>query len=141
MRRAPAGCDPSVVAEDRARYLIVDDSACFLAAARAMLQREGVTVVGEALAGPEALRLATELRPDVILVDIDLGDESGIDLAERLAARQLGPVVLMSAYPEAEVTDLVVVTSVAGFVSKSDLSVRAVSALLDSGGGDTIRVG
>lgn len=117
-----------------ARYLLVDDSERFLRAAKAMLEREGATVVGWAVNSADALRVAAELRPDVILVDVDLGDESGFDLAVHLAAQRLGPVVLMSAYPAAEVTDLVAATSAVGFLSKAELSVGAVSALLDGEG-------
>jgi DNA-binding NarL/FixJ family response regulator len=122
------------VANRPVRYLLIDDSPRFLGAARALLERDGVTVVGEAADAAEGLRLAAESQPDVILVDIDLGDESGFDVAERLAAEDLGPVVLMSAYPEAEVADLVAAAPAVGFLSKSELSVRAVSELLDGKG-------
>ena len=66
------------------RCLIVDDSEHFVAAARSMLEREGVTVVGAASTGTDALRCFERLRPDVTLVDLDLGDESGFDVAEQL---------------------------------------------------------
>jgi CheY-like chemotaxis protein len=65
------------------RWLIVDDSPCFLEAARGLLERQGIMVVGVASNGAEALRLAEELRPDVTLLDIDLGGESGLELARR----------------------------------------------------------
>ena len=64
------------------RSLIVDDSDAFLKAASVLLQREGVTVLGTASNSAEALRLAGALRPDVILVDIGLGEESGFDLVK-----------------------------------------------------------
>jgi DNA-binding NarL/FixJ family response regulator len=67
------------------RLLIVDDSLPFLEAARAVLGREGITVVGVASTSAEAVRLVEELRPDVTLVDIDLGTDSGFDLARQLA--------------------------------------------------------
>ena len=66
------------------RCLIVDDNKSFLEAARVLLEREGLTVAGVASTGAEALRQAETLRPDVVLVDISLGDESGFDLARRL---------------------------------------------------------
>ena len=66
------------------RSLIVDDSDAFIKAASVLLQREGVIVVGAASNSAEALRLAGALRPDVILVDIGLGEESGFDLARLL---------------------------------------------------------
>jgi DNA-binding NarL/FixJ family response regulator len=64
------------------RCLLVDDSDAFLQAASVLLQREGVTVLGTASNSAEALRLAGALRPDVILVDIGLGEESGFDLVK-----------------------------------------------------------
>jgi DNA-binding NarL/FixJ family response regulator len=112
------------------RYLIVDDNHHFIEAARDLLQREGVSVVGVASTSGEALMLAADLRPDVILVDIDLGAESGFDLAHELAARDQVPIVLISAYSESEFADLITTSPAAGFISKSDLSARAVSLLL-----------
>ena len=67
------------------RCLLVDDNEAFLEAASVLLEREGLTVVGVASSIAEALRQARALRPDVILVDIGLGDESGFDLARLLA--------------------------------------------------------
>ncbi len=66
------------------RCLIVDDSAYFVDAARGLLERQGMTVVGVASTSAEALRRFEELRPDVTLVDLDLGGESGFELAEQL---------------------------------------------------------
>jgi DNA-binding NarL/FixJ family response regulator len=80
------------------RCLIVDDNQPFLDAARLLLEREGVAVVGVATTSAEALRLEEELRPDVVLVDIRLGDESGFDLARRLS----GPVILISTHAQSE---------------------------------------
>src|SRR4029453_9405378 len=79
------------------RVLIVDDSTHFLRAARTLLEREGVHVVAEASTSAEAIEHARSLRPDVTLIDIDLGDENGFDLASRPArateaiAAPLGP--------------------------------------------------
>ncbi len=66
------------------RCLIVDDSRHFLDAAHGLLERQGIVVVGVASTGAEALRRVEELRPDVTLVDIDLGGESGFEVARRL---------------------------------------------------------
>jgi CheY-like chemotaxis protein len=111
------------------RCLIVDDNAQFLEAAGELLQRDGIDVVGVASTIAEALQKAGELRPDVYLVDIDLGGESGFDLAQRLAAAPgLNPsqVILTSTYAEMDLTDLVEASPAAGFVSKSKLSGRAL---------------
>jgi DNA-binding NarL/FixJ family response regulator len=120
---------------DRAatRYLVVDDNETFLAAARVMLERQGVTVVGAATNGADAIRLAHSLGPDVILVDVDLGGESGFDLARRLAADGAAPAVMISADPEAEFVELVATSPAVGFLSKSALSADAVTRLLRRG--------
>jgi CheY-like chemotaxis protein len=112
------------------RILIVDDSPHFLNAARAALEQDGITVVGVASAITEAIQLAGELHPDGILVDVDLGDESGLDLAREFAAWGAAPVILISAYPESELADLIADSPAVGFVSKSELSASVVSSLL-----------
>ena len=114
------------------RILIVDDSRHFLDAARGALEQDGLSVVGVASTSSEALQLARELRPDGILVDIDLGDESGLDLAREFASVESAPVVLISAYPESELADLIAASPAVGFVSKSQLSAGAVSRLIAS---------
>jgi len=120
-----------VTAEARLRILIVDDNRHFLAAASNLLEQDGLSVVGTALTSAEALTVATEVRPDAILVDVDLGDESGVDLAQQLTAVIDGtPVVLISVYSESELCDLVAASPAVGFLSKADLSARNISKLL-----------
>ena len=113
------------------RCLIVDDNPSFLHAAGRLLARQGLTVVGEASTGAEAVRLADELRPDVVLVDIVLGGESGFDVARRLAAGSDGrlTVILVSTHSEADFADLIRQAPVAGFVPKSELSATAIQRL------------
>src|SRR4029077_20632541 len=85
----------------RLRCLIIDDSLDFLDAARRLLEKEGIAVVGVASSADEAVRLARELRPDVTLIDIDLGAEDGIAVARLLAAddrRPAGKLVLISTH-------------------------------------------
>lgn len=118
------------------RSLIVDDNAGYLAAARALLEREGVIVVGVASSCAEAVQLADRLHPDVALVDIDLGDESGFDVAQRLAGAggtELSPVVLISAYPEADFDELIAASPALGFLAKSSVSAESIRALLGRG--------
>jgi DNA-binding NarL/FixJ family response regulator len=124
------------------RCLLVDDSDAFLEAASVLLEREGLTVVGRASSIAEALRQARALRPDVILVDIGLGDESGFDLAQLLARDGHGvqggqgvqgvdaDVILISARAETEYTELIAESPAAGFLAKSELSARGISRLL-----------
>jgi DNA-binding NarL/FixJ family response regulator len=113
------------------RCLIVDDNASFLQAARTLLERQGVTVVGVASNAADALERVRELQPDVALVDIALGSESGFDLARELAGRDgAGPtVILISTHMEADFADLIADTPAAGFVAKSQLSGDAVRLL------------
>jgi DNA-binding NarL/FixJ family response regulator len=117
------------------RCLSVDDSHSFLRAARVLLEREGLTVAGVATTGDEALREAETLRPDVVLVDISLGEESGFDLARRLV--QDDPVnqtvvVLISTRAEADIVDLLAESPAAGFVPKEDLSASEIRRFVDS---------
>jgi DNA-binding NarL/FixJ family response regulator len=126
---------PSTWHHDRVsiRCLLVDDSHAFLEAASVLLQREGVTVVGVASNSAEALRRARALRPDVILVDISLGDESGFDLARLLAQDGQGgsaEVILISARAETDYAELVTESRAAGFLPKSELSAQAIGQIL-----------
>jgi DNA-binding NarL/FixJ family response regulator len=130
MVREDDGCHACPVA---LRCLIVDDNAGFLDAARALLEGQHVAVAGVASTGAEAVRRAGELRPDVALVDIDLGDEDGFEVARRLADPATGPVapvILISTYAETDFADLVAQSPAVGFLSKADLSARAIDALL-----------
>ena len=124
------------------RSLLVDDNARFVSAARELLEREGLEVVGVASTIAEAMRLASALHPDVCLVDIDLGDESGFELARQLAsAENHSPrVILISAYPERDFTDMIADSDAIGFLSKPELSVARVHAILaDHTGGESQR--
>ena len=116
--------------------LIVDDSLEFFEAARQLLAVDGVTVVGFAATSDEAVEEALALRPDVALVDIDLGAESGFDVARRLAGLPGGgpPVVLISAESGSELAELVDASGARGFVSKTDLSGDAIRKLVAHAG-------
>jgi DNA-binding NarL/FixJ family response regulator len=115
------------------RLLIVDDNIHFLHAARGLLDGDGMSVVGVATTSTDGLRLAAELRPDVALVDIDLGEESGFDLARKLMAPELASehqVILTSAYPEEDFAELINTSPAIAFVPKSELSPSAIVELL-----------
>jgi DNA-binding NarL/FixJ family response regulator len=128
MRIRAGACDPASVT---LRCLIVDDNVGFLAAATMLLERQGLTVAGVASTSADALREATELHPDVILVDVVLGGESGFELARRLAAADRSPtVILISTHDEADFADLIEQTPAAGFLPKSKVSAVAISRLL-----------
>ena len=115
------------------RCLIVDDNRRFLEAARTLLEREGLTIAGLASTSAEALRAAETLRPDVVLVDVSLGEESGFELARRLVAggARGATVILISTRSEADLADLVALSPAAGFLSKSELSAGAIRGFLD----------
>jgi len=114
------------------RALIVDDNAQFLEAARALLERQGMEIVAVASTGEDARRRLDETKPDLVLVDIDLGEESGLDLACSIVQDGPNPpyVILISAYPEDDIVDLLDASPVVGFLSKSSLSVAAIEAML-----------
>lgn len=116
------------------RCLIVDDSADFIDAARSLLERQGMTVVGVASTSAEALRCFEELRPEVTLVDIDLGGESGFEVAERIHRAGLpapSSVILISTHAEQDFADLIAASPAVGFVPKSSLMSDAIRALVD----------
>jgi CheY-like chemotaxis protein len=115
------------------RCLLVDDSDAFLQAASVLLQREGMTVVGVASNTAEALQRASALRPDVILIDIGLGEESGFDLARLLAQDGQGSsaqLIMISARAETDYTELIADSPAAGFLAKSELSAQGISRVL-----------
>jgi DNA-binding NarL/FixJ family response regulator len=113
------------------RCLLVDDSDAFLETASLLLEREGLTVVGLASSIAEALQHARALRPDVILVDIGLGTESGFTLARLLARdNQSADVILISAGAEADYAELIEESSAAGFLAKSELSASRIGQIL-----------
>jgi CheY-like chemotaxis protein len=115
------------------RCLIVDDSARFGDEARSLLEQDGVAVVGFATSGDQAVQLAKELGPDLALVDIRLGAESGFDVARRLAdltdTAQL-KVIFVSTYNEQEFSDLIEASAALGFIAKTELSADRIRQLL-----------
>lgn len=117
------------------RSLIVDDNGLFLEAARVLLEREGLSVAGVAATSAEAISQAEELRPDVILLDISLGEESGFDLARQLVENGLGDdavVILISTHAEEDLADMIAASPAAGFLPKAELSASAVRRIVES---------
>jgi CheY-like chemotaxis protein len=119
------------------RVLIVDDNHSFLEAARMLLEREGLTVTAVVSSTAEALRSAEASPPDVILVDISLGEESGLDLARRLAeadgGREGTTVILISTHTQADFADVIAESSAAGFLPKDELSAAAIRRIVEGG--------
>lgn len=108
--------------------VIVDDNHPWMAAAARLLEREGLTVASVASSSASALRDVKELGPDVVLVDIFLGAESGFDLARELMRDEHAPyrVILISSHAEEDLADLVSDSPAHGFLSKSQLSAEAI---------------
>ena|SRR6478752_2566325 len=113
------------------RALIVDDHPSFRRCARALLTDEGFEVVGEAESGTTALALATELDPELILLDIQLPDFDGFEVAARLLASDgERNIVLVSSRDAREYGGLIAASGALGFVAKSDLSGDTLRSLL-----------
>jgi ActR/RegA family two-component response regulator len=115
------------------RCLLVDDSTAFLQTAARMLQRDGFTDVRTASTIAETLRCMEEFRPDVTLVDVYLGDESGFDLVEQLdrggwCARSA--VILTSTHDQQEFVEMIAASPAVGFLSKMAFSPRAIRDLV-----------
>jgi CheY-like chemotaxis protein len=119
------------------RCVIVDDNADFLDAASVLLEQEGINVVGIASTGAQAFRACRELQPDVMLIDVDLDDETGFEVASGLAqgAGQEQPcMILISAHPPDEFENLMTDAPAAAVVSKTRLSGRVIREIIGSSG-------
>jgi len=116
------------------RVLIVDDSRSYVDAACTLLEREGLEIVGVASTSAAALQQVRALEPDVVLVDISLGEESGFELARRLVENDpddQAALVLISTRAEADFEDLIAESPAVGFLAKADLSADALRGILD----------
>jgi len=115
------------------RCVIADDNSLFLEGAVDLLTREGLDVVGTASDSAEAIRLVTERRPDVTLVDIDLGDEDGFELARQLShiTAPSSKVILISTHAEEDLAHLIERSPALGFIAKARLSARAIRDTLE----------
>jgi DNA-binding NarL/FixJ family response regulator len=112
--------------------LIVDDHESFRATARALLEAEGFQVVGEAGDGAEAVEAVARLHPDVVLLDIQLPDTDGFEIAACLRGNGQRPaIVLTSSRDAAEYGTLIERSPACGFVPKAELSGRRLAALLE----------
>jgi DNA-binding NarL/FixJ family response regulator len=115
----------------RKTVLIVDDHDGFRESARALLEAEGFEVVATAADGGTALAAVKRLRPEVVLLDVQLPDLDGFTVAERLAAVPDPPsVVLVSTHAAATYRPRLEATPVRGFLAKTDLSGAALRELI-----------
>lgn len=109
--------------------LIVDDHAPFRDSARRLLESEGFEVVGEAENGVAALRVAKDVRPDVVLLDIQLPDFDGFEVADRLRKLEPAPVVILTSSRE-DYRTLIATSSARAFVRKDELSGATLASAL-----------
>jgi two-component system, NarL family, nitrate/nitrite response regulator NarL len=123
------------------RCLVVDDNLGFLETATKVLRGGGIRIVGVASTSADAMARARETRPDVVLVDVLLGSESGLDLARQLAADLDSgtKVILISTHSAEDFADLIEASPAIGFLPKSRLSAGAVEQLLAQSGGSDAR--
>jgi len=127
------GADSPSNYEDVALILIVDDNPSFCASARTLLEREGYEVA-EAADGTSGLARAGQLRPDLVLLDIQLPDMDGFEVADRLAALEPAPaVVLISSRAASDYGSLVATSPARGFISKSELSAESIRTVVALG--------
>jgi DNA-binding NarL/FixJ family response regulator len=112
--------------------LIVDDHPSFRASARAVLEAAGYEIVGEASDGATAIASARELRPDIVLLDIQLPDMDGFEVCDALDAKdgRTPDLILVSSRDLSDYGDLVDTSCACGFLPKDELSGDAVTALL-----------
>jgi DNA-binding NarL/FixJ family response regulator len=109
--------------------LIVDDHSSFRASARTLLELDGFQVVGEAPDGASGVRLARELEPELVLLDIALPDTNGFEVAERLAGGR-SKVILTSSREQGDLGPRIYRSGALGFVPKDRLSGAALNELL-----------
>jgi CheY-like chemotaxis protein len=109
--------------------LIVDDYAPFRKNARGLLESEGFEVVGEAENGVAALRLAKELHPEIVLLDVQLPDFDGFEVADRMHALEPAPIVILTSSRD-DYGALVASSSATAFVRKDELSGAALASAL-----------
>jgi len=110
--------------------LIVDDHATFRLTARLLLESEGYTILGEAEDGFTAMRKARELEPQLILLDVNLPDTDGFDVAARLTSYEDAPmIVLTSSRDGADFGPLIERSGARGFIPKAELSGERLRAL------------
>ena len=111
------------------RVLIVDDHPSFRGSARALLVSEGYDVIGEAETGAEAVRLAKELQPDLVVLDVQLPDLNGFEVTALLCELDPPPDVVLTSSRD-DYAGAVVGTGARGFLPKDGLSGKALDALL-----------
>jgi DNA-binding NarL/FixJ family response regulator len=121
-------CNDSPVATT---LLIVDDHPSFRASARELLEAEGFDVIGEAEDGASALEAIGRLKPDVVLLDVQLPDMNGFEVASNVTANGSdSAIVLVSSRDGSDFGPLVLESGARGFIPKGELSGARLAALI-----------
>lgn len=115
----------------RQRVLVIDDNTAFRGAVSQLLERGGFVVVARAATGASGVQLARELEPDLVIVDVQLPDTDGFEVADQLAGLDPAPhVILTSSLDSSDFGALVTDSPARGFIPKAELSTLAIEALL-----------
>jgi DNA-binding NarL/FixJ family response regulator len=125
-------CEPGGFCDDQRvpTVIVVDDHPSFRASARALLEDAGLDVIGEATDGASALELVKRLRPDVVLLDVQLPDMTGFDVCVECGDVDGIAVVLVSSRDDSDYRGLIEQCGARGFIPKGELTGDAVAALL-----------
>lgn len=102
----------------RRRVLIAEDEALIRLDLSEMLRDEGYDVVGEARDGQEAIELAEQLQPDLIILDVKMPGVDGLRAAEVIGERRIAPIVILSAFSQRELVDRALKAGVMGYLTK-----------------------
>jgi DNA-binding NarL/FixJ family response regulator len=123
--------EPFVRPRPARRVLVVDDHAGFRRCATALLTAAGFDVVGEADTGSAALERAAELRPELVVLDVQLPDFDGFEVSSRLLARDAAlKIVLVSSRDRSAYGPLIETSGAIGFIAKSELSAGTLATVL-----------
>ena len=114
---------------NRKRILIADDESIILMDLREMLTNLGYLIVGEASDGQSAVHMARELRPDLVVMDIMMPAMDGIEAAKLLTAERIAPVLLLTAYSQADLVDRAKEAGVVGYLVKPFLESNLAPAI------------
>lgn len=114
---------------NRKRILIADDESIILMDLREMLTNLGYLIVGEASDGQSAVNMARELRPDLVVMDIMMPAMDGIEAAKLLTAERIAPVLLLTAYSQADLVDRAKEAGVVGYLVKPFLESNLAPAI------------
>jgi DNA-binding NarL/FixJ family response regulator len=124
--RASSRCDYSSMTRT---LLIVDDHEGFRSWAREVLESEGFGIVGEAADGASAIKAVSDLHPEVVLLDVQLPDMNGFEVADRISTQ--AAIVLTSSRDAVDYGNRIARSPAAGFVPKAELTGAAIEAILN----------